>query len=57
MLLRDIESLKERLYAAMDNNNNSEVYAISLKLDLLIVKYYKESANVKGSNINVAIRP
>lgn len=41
MLLNDIDCLKQKLYCAMDEGDDSAAYDISLKLDILIVEFYK----------------
>ena len=41
MLLYDIDFLKEKLYYAIEHEDSSIVYNLSVELDMLIVEYYK----------------
>jgi hypothetical protein len=40
MLLFDIEVLKQKLYNAIEHEDNSEILNISEELDTLIVEFY-----------------
>lgn len=41
MLINDIELLKQELYHAIDSGDESKAYDISVRLDKLIVEFYR----------------